>query len=302
MILISGGTGFIGRALTKALLAKSHQVCVLTRQTKLSDPVDGAGYIIHDFSEPGMASDLHSRVQGAKVFIHLAADINWNTDFSPEVYDSFRLNVVNVIRFIQNISSSLEKVILGSSIMVYPMVGNQPFIEDKDEDPDNFYGTNKLVLEDAFSLLSVISGFQFLSARIGQVYGPRMRVNRILIDTIKKAQNGDEIFLFGDGSTATDWIYIDDVVDGLTKMIDYQGSGSFNIGSGSITDNTTLARTCVELESSESKITYLPEKIIPMRKQLMDLSKSNELLSYVPKYDFALGVATMLKTMSGWEQ
>ena len=302
MILISGGTGFIGRALTKALLAKSHRVCVLTRQSKLSDPVDDAEYIVHDFSEPDMNADLASRVEGAKVFVHLAADINWNTDFSPEVYDSFCLNVVNVLRFIQNFSISLEKVVLGSSIMVYPMVGNQPFVEDRDEDPDNFYGTNKLVLEDSLSMLSDIHGFHFLSARIGQVYGPRMRVNRILIDTIEKAQNGDEIFLYGDGSTATDWTYIDDVVAGLARMVDYQGSGSFNIGSGSMTDNTTLARTCVELERSKSKITYLPEKIIPMRKQLMDLSKSKEQLSYKPKYDFALGVTTMLKTISGREQ
>ena len=293
-IIISGGTGFIGRALAEVLLAQSCELIILTRQSDPTSSLPGAEYVTYDFNNKSQIQPSSHVFEGASIFIHLAADINWRTNFSPEDYDSFQAHVVNVLHFIQTIGSSLEKVIFGSSIMVYPMVGERPFVEGRDEAPNNFYGTNKLVFEDAMTWLAKRKGIHFLSARIGQVYGPRMRVNRILLDTIEKARRGEDVYLFGDGSVATDWTYIDDVVHGLTRMIDYQGSGCFNIGSGCSTDNTILARTCIQSLNSSSTIAYLPDKVVPKRNQVLDLTKSQTELSYEPGFDFATGVSAML--------
>jgi len=298
-IIISGGTGFIGRALSKSLLARSADVVILTRQTKPDDPLPGVEYITFDFDRRPDEQLSKTRLKDSSVFIHLAADINWQTNFSPEDYRSFQSQIINVLQLIPLLGTNLEKVIFGSSIMVYPLVGRGAFVEGRDEDPDNFYGVNKLVFEDAMTWLAKQKGLAFLSARIGQVYGPGMRVNRILPDTIEKAKQGDEITLFGDGSVSTDWIYIDDVIQGLVRMIEHPSSGMFNIGSGQATDNTALAQTCINVLNSSSRIRYLPEKIVPARHQVLDLSKSQNELSYQPDYDFVSGVSAMLSASQG---
>ena len=70
--------------------------------------------------------------------------------------------------------------------------------------------------------------------------------------------------------------------------------GFFNIGSGSITDNSGLAKTCVQVLNSNSQIKCNPEMVVPKRYQVMDLKKSRKELCYAPKYDFKSGIRAML--------
>jgi len=295
-VIISGGTGFIGRHLTQALVGQGLEVVVLTRQKDSHDRLAGVQYETFDFADREQCLCLRDSFVGCDLFFHLAAEVVWKTEFSQEGLISFRTHVSNPITLIGILEPWLRKAVLGSSIMVYPLVSDHDLVEGHDEAPPNFYGTHKLVLEKSVEVWARAEKKSFSVMRIAQAYGPGMRANRFLLGTIDAALAGQPIELFGDGSPRVDWIYIADVVDGLIQAAAYNGSDVFNIASGHAPTNREVAETIVRVTGSSSKISNAKDKPAADRRQVISIRKANELLGYQPQFDLEAGIRHMLET------
>lgn len=291
--VISGGTGFIGRRLAVELLARGVEVVVLSRRARQDEPLSGVRYVQCAFDRPEVVALARSEYRGTDVFFHLASDMDWSVEFSERGLSSFRAQVLGPLSFLGVFGGDLAKLVLASSIMVYPLVASRKFQEGRDEAPANFYGAHKLVLETAFSRFADATGACSLSLRIAQVYGPRMRVNRFLLEIIDRARRSLPITVYGDGSPTVDWVYVDDVVAGLLQAAEHHRSDVLNLGSGIGLSNLELAQLAVSALGSRSQIELDNTRQFTPRRQVLDLQRIRSTLGYEPEHSIESGLEKM---------
>ena len=274
------------------------EVIVLTRKKEIPNPDKNIQYVQFDFSNPKDVQTFQPAFNGTEIFFHLAAytspEMIEKSEFSNEGFDSFQSQVSNPIRFLETIADNLKKVVFASSIMVYPLVAKDPFKENRDENPNEFYGVNKIAFEKCAQFWAGYLEKEFVSTRISSVYGDKMEANSTLGQFIEKARKDHNIPVFSDGSPSIDWVYIDDAIQGLLLAANHKGSGVFNIGSTENISNLKLAEEVVRILESKSKIELLPEKKIEYRKRMFSINKAVSKLGYSPQYNFEKGLTSML--------
>lgn len=139
--------------------------------------------------------------------------------------------------------------------------------------------------------------------RIFNTYGPNMDLydGRVVSNCIVQALKGEDITIYGDGSQTRSFCYVDDLVDGLIKMMNNpQGFiGPVNLGNPSERTILNLAQTIIKLTNSNSKLVYLPLPQDDPVKRKPDISLANRELGWEPKTDIETGLK---KTIEYFEQ
>jgi dTDP-glucose 4,6-dehydratase len=129
-------------------------------------------------------------------------------------------------------------------------------------------------------------------ARIFNTYGPRMRLNdgRALPVFISQALNNEPLTIFGDGSQTRSFCFVDDLVDGLVRLLFSNEVYPVNIGNPAEITIKQFAEEVIELTGSKSSITYmeLPEDDPKIRQP--DITRATEILGWTPKVDRKTGV------------
>ncbi len=143
------------------------------------------------------------------------------------------------------------------------------------------------------ALWADLRGRSWAAARIAQVFGPRMRVNRFLPDTLEKAERNEEILIYGNGTSTVDWVHVDDVVAGLLLAAEHEDSGVFNIASGLGISNLELARRIVQITGSRSPIQLQPHRMETPRRQRISIERAVRKLGYHPRRTRDAGLAEM---------
>jgi dTDP-glucose 4,6-dehydratase len=132
--------------------------------------------------------------------------------------------------------------------------------------------------------------------RIFNTYGPRMRLNdgRALPAFMSQALRGQDVTIFGDGSQTRSFCYVDDLVEGIVRLLWSNESLPVNIGNPSEITIKEFAERVIELTGSKSKMIYLdlPEDDPKVRQP--DITKARELLGWEPQVDLASGLARTL--------
>lgn len=132
--------------------------------------------------------------------------------------------------------------------------------------------------------------------RIFNTYGPRMRLNdgRALPAFMSQALRGQDVTIFGDGSQTRSFCYVDDLVEGIVRLLWSNESLPVNIGNPSEITIKEFAERVIELTGSKSKMIYLdlPEDDPKVRQP--DITKARELLGWEPQIDLASGLARTL--------
>lgn len=293
--VVTGGTGFIGRHLAKELLKSGALVVIPTRRRDPIDPIEGATYAFADLDDRASLANLEVVMRGAQTAFHLAANVAWHSEFSADGFRSFQRHVTNPLLLLESCGSTLERVVFGSSMMVYPLYSDTPFVEDKDESPENLYGGEKLVFEHALASWANLTGRTWIGLRIAQVYGPAMTVNRFLPDMLEFVRSDREIVVFGANPPALDWVFVDDVVRALLLAAECDLSGPVNIGSGECSSNLDLVRILIKLSGSSSTVRIDDTRQVQARKQIVDLCRSGEWLGYRPQFSLVDGLSQMLR-------
>ena len=291
-ILVTGSTGFIGNHLINKLLEENHSILGLSRKgSNLNNKIE---YLNIDLANPETCHEIVSSFN-PEIVIHLA----WQDipDFTLEKSLLNLKNSVEFLSFIQKIHSVKKVIISGSCFEYLNPIGE--CIEGINESSKDYFTWAKLSLKSFLELEQKKNLFQVYWLRIFYVYGPNQR-NRSLIPTIIDSFKKNVIPNIRNPFNANDFIYIDDVIDAFSSVIEQDVSpGTYNIGSGS---SISVLEICNHLETlilNSNDMTLAIQKQRKNETKIIDfwanIEKSKISLKWEPKVGLSEGLRKVVR-------
>lgn len=295
-ILVTGGSGFIGKNLIRFFDDEKYNFYVLGRkQDKSTIYVNSNSfdYYTTDYSEVDLIS-IFKKIKPNAV-IHLAAK-------RASKKDKYLKKYFENIEITENLFKACKKVkisniVNASTIAVYSSNNPIPWTESMTTFPMNYYGISKLITEKLAMLYSKKYDLSIKSLRFAQVVGIGERKG-MLSDFLHKAQNGETINIYGKGSGEREYIYVKDVAKAIIAAIGKKDlTGIFNIGTGKRTSHKELAHTINVSFGNEGNIEFLEDKHEDKDKYQMDIKKAEIGLKWKPKWSLEKSLEDMKKDM-----
>ncbi len=289
-ILVTGGSGFLGSHLCEKLLDLGHEVlCVdnfyTGRRSNIAHLVSKPLFEIlrHDICFP-----LYVEVDEIYNFACPASPIHYQFDPVQTTKTSVH-GAINMLGLAKRIKA---KILQASTSEVYgdPEVHPQNEAYWGNVNPigsRSCYDEGKRCAETLFFDYYRQNKVRIKVARIFNTYGPRMHPNdgRVVSNFIVQAMKNEDITIYGDGSQTRSFCYVDDLIDGLIKLMnsDDEITGPVNLGNTQEFTIFELATKTIELLHSKSKIVYksLPDDDPCQRQPLIELAKKQ--LNWEPK-------------------
>src|SRR5678815_1428895 len=229
--LVTGGAGFIGSHVCERLLQMGHSVCAVDDLNDFYDPqlklqnietIKAANpnftFIKGDMSYKPVLERVFARGKFDQI-IHLAARAGVRPSLAePALYQ--RVNVEGTVRLLEFArAKGVKKVTIASSSSVYGVNSKVPFAEDDPIfSPISPYAASKLACEALGHVYHHVYGMDIVMLRFFTVYGPRQRPDLAIHKFARLIYFGKPIPVYGDGSTARDYTYISDIVDGIMAV------------------------------------------------------------------------------------
>jgi UDP-glucuronate 4-epimerase len=303
-ILVTGGAGFIGSHVCERLLHSGHAIWTVDdlnpfyspsiKEKNLED-IGALGkpftFIKADLADTKTLRELFQEIRFDQV-IHLAARAGVRPSLEePELFQQVNVGgTVNVLEAARR--HGVKKIILASSSSVYGVNKKVPFAEsDPVFSAISPYAATKLACESLGHVYHHIYGMDVAVLRFFTVYGPRQRPDLAIHKFAKLISLGKPIPVFGDGSTARDYTYVTDIVDGVMACTERKiGYEIFNLGES---QTVTLNRLIELLESSLGKnaiIQRLPAQAGDVPLTYADITKSRQHLGYAPRVKIEQGI------------
>ncbi|MEJ6580900.1 MAG: GDP-mannose 4,6-dehydratase [Akkermansiaceae bacterium] len=301
-MLVTGGAGFIGSHLVEALLADGHTITVFDDFNHYYDPQikwknvsgfqDQVTIVEGDIRDAILVERTFTKGNFDTV-IHLAARAGVRPSIqSPKLY--FTTNIDGTFNLLDACRHhKVKDFIFASSSSVYGVNEKVPFAEtDALIRTISPYAATKLAGEQICSNYSHLFGIRCMCLRFFTVYGPRQRPDLAISKFTERILAGEQIEQYGDGSTARDYTYVEDIVSGIIAALNYRKSSFeiFNLG-GSAT--TTLAELIQLVEAAcekKAQIKVVEEQPGDVPRTFADVSKAHKLLGYAPHTPIAEGV------------
>ena len=304
--LVTGGTGFVGSHLVRALLKLGCEVFVIGSRGEIPVP-KGVHFFSYSYAGVDWAR-MHNLLNGdpMDVIFHLAAD---NDTTVTNTDDMWFTNVKSsMVLFEHAISMGCKKIIYASSAAVY---GNTPppHRESGPTDPLNAYGKSKKHLEeiahqfDDKSLMGERPLVVTIGLRYCNIYGPgeakKGKRASMIYQLAQQIRKGPPR-LFGDGEQKRDYIFIDDVIRANLLAMEVNDTCVINIATGEATSFNKLVsilRMTVPTDIDWDETEYVPnpyEGAYQSHTQC-DMTVAKEILGFVPKYDISRGIAEYYK-------
>ena len=293
-ILVTGGAGFIGSHLVEKLLAAGHDVVILDDFNDFYDPrikhANVAGFArdvtVHhvDLRDGESVRNLFHR-EKVDAIAHLAARAGVRPSIQePRLY--YDTNVTGTLHLLEAArETGVERFIFASSSSVYGASKTIPFSEDQHLTQTlSPYGATKIAGEFLCSTYSHLYQMRVVALRYFTVYGPRQRPDLAIHRFTRRIYAGQPIEQFGNGTTRRDYTYIDDVIQGTTAALHYQGPlfDIFNLGENETIQLKDLIAAIENALGKKAKINELPEQHGDMPLTCADISKARKLLGYNP--------------------
>jgi UDP-glucuronate decarboxylase len=301
-ILVTGGAGFIGSHLCEKLLARSHDVICLDNYFTGSKE-----NIIHLLDDHHFEVIRHDITM--PVYLEVDEIYNLACPASPVQYQyngikTIKTSVMGAINTLGLAKRTRAKVLQASTSEVY----GDPSVHPQTENywgnvntlgPRACYDEGKRCAETLFMNYHVQNRVRVKIARIFNTYGPRMNSNdgRVVSNFIVRALKGEDITIFGDGTHTRSFQYIDDLVDGLIKLMATPDTfiGPVNLGNPGEISVNELAKTVIRMTGSKSKITYTPLPEDDPKQRKPDIALAKKELKWEPKVDLEEGLAKTIE-------
>ncbi len=302
-VLVTGGAGFIGSHVCQESLAKGHAVAVIDdlnssyspdlKRANLESVRQAGGLRFHqcDICEANRLFEVVA-MERPDIVVHLAARVGVRNSLQePLLYE--RVNVGGTLNLLEACRRyGVSKFIFASSSSVYGDTSPVPFREyEPNLLPISPYAATKLAAEKLCYTYSYLYGVRVVCLRFFTVYGPRQRPDLAIRKFTEMIDRGEPIPVFGDGSSARDYTFIEDIVQGvmasLTHTTDYD---VFNLGNSHPVELRTMVGILEEKLQRKEKIRYLPPQPGDVAITCADISKAQQQLNYNPQVSLEDGV------------
>lgn len=327
--LVTGGSGFIGSHLVEQLLKDGHFVINVDNfddfydyQIKIKNTLESVQQST-DFEFSDKENDIQKLINQTKSenYILYYADIRDKKSLS-EIFKNHKIDVLVHLAALAGVRPSIEKPldyeevnikgtmnlwelckefgvkknVIASSSSVYGNNEKIPFSENDNVDkPISPYAATKKCTEILGHVYHHLYGIDMIFLRFFTVFGPRQRPDLAIHKFTKLISENKEIPFYGDGSTARDYTFIDDIIDGVVKSIDFVEKNenvyeTINLGENQVINlNEMLSVIETELGKSANK-KYLPMQPGDVQKTNADIEKAQNLIGYSPKTNYQNGI------------
>ena len=287
-VLVTGGAGFIGRRVVRALLAEGHEVTVADLRA-FPDP--DVRSVVGDLCDPdGPARAVRP---GTDAVIHLAAFTYVVASIADPV-STYRLNTDATARLLELArEQEVGTFLFASTNAVTGNVGGATITEQTVLRPLTPYGATKAAAEMLLSSYANCYGMACASLRFSNVYGPGMTEKDSFVPRLMRAaRDGEGVQVRGDGSMLRDLVHVDDAVQGVMAAWAAGHSGPLILGAGrsvSVNDMVTTAR---RVTGAPIPVEHVPVGNGEMPAVVVDISAARA-IGYRPVHDLETGMATV---------
>lgn len=306
-ILVTGGAGFIGSHLCERLLNEGNEVICLdnlfsSRKNKIIPFLHQPffEFVRHDVTIPYFAE-----VDEIYNLACPASPVHYQYDAIQTIKTSV-MGAINMLGLAKRLDA---KILQASTSEVY----GDPVIHPQDESywgnvnpigPRSCYDEGKRCAESLFVNYHKQNSVKIKIIRIFNTYGPRMELNdgRVVSNFIVQALKGNDITIYGDGKQTRSFQYVDDLVEGMLRMMNthVEFTGPVNIGNPLEFTMFELAELILELTGSSSKIVHLPLPMDDPVQRQPDITLAKKMLDdWEPKVQLKEGLQ---KTIEYFEQ
>jgi nucleoside-diphosphate-sugar epimerase len=297
-VLVTGGAGFIGANLVRALLDQGDEVRVLDNfATGLRGNLAGLEEDI-EIVEGDLRSyeRVHNATRGVELVFHQGA----LPSVPRSVQDPLTTSAVNVEGTLNVLLAArdegVRRVVFASSSSVYGNVATLPQQEDMSPDPIAPYGVAKLAAERYCVAFSRVYAIETVALRYFNVFGPRQNPRSeyaaVVIKFISAIAAGEAVPIEGDGESSRDFTYVANVVDANLLAAAAEGVNGrvLNVAAGASHTVNELADTLGELLDRPVEKRFLAPRPGDIRASWADIGAARELLGYEPRIGFEEGL------------
>jgi UDP-glucuronate decarboxylase len=296
-ILVTGGAGFVGSHLCDRLIERGDEVLCLDnfftgRKVNIDHLVGHPRFelIRHDIVHP--------------VFLEVDQIYNLACPASPEAYQfnpikTIKTSTVGMVNILGLAKRCRARVLQASTSEVY----GDPTVHPQTEEywghvnpigPRSCYDEGKRVAESLCINYHLAHAVEIRIVRIFNTYGPRMDPGdgRVISNFIMQALRGEPLTIYGDGSQTRSFCFVDDLVDGLMRLMDQdEHTGPINIGNPNENSMIQLAESVLAATGSTSKLTHVELPADDPKQRCPDITKARQFLGWSPQVDLKAGLA-----------
>jgi UDP-glucose 4-epimerase len=283
--LVTGGAGFIGSHLTRALLAEGRRVTVIDNLSvgRREAVPEGARFVQGDIRDEAAIADA---LKDVDCVFHLAAQVTIRGSFD-RFQEDLDTNVMGTARLLRMVDRERVKwFTLASSMAVYADADSAaPIDESHLKRPLSPYGVGKLAAEDVSSQILDARGIPFTAVRFFNTYGPGQTFTPyvgVLTIFITRLLRGEPITIFGDGEQQRDFTHVSDIVAG-TIATPGRPPGRYNLGTGRGTSLNQLAAMVLAKLAPEQKPKHADAQAGELRFSVANIDAARNALGYAPK-------------------
>ena len=301
-VLVTGGAGFIGSHLCEFLLGRGAEVVCM--DNLITGTVEN---IEHLRGRPGFAFVRHDVTEYIGVDGPVDQILHFASPASPVDYlelpiQTLKVGALGTYRGLGLAKAKNARFLLASTSEVC----GDPLVHPRREDywgnvnpigPRGVYDEAKRYAEAITMAYHRAHGVDTRIVRIFNTFGPRMRLNdgRAIPAFMSQALTGKPLTVFGDGSQTRSFQYIDDLIEGLWRLMNSAVHDPVNIGNPQEMTLLDLAKWIIRLTSSQSEIVFRPLPVDDPKVRQPDISRARALLGWEPRVDAEEGLRLTLE-------
>lgn len=288
-VLVTGGTGFIGKALVRSLVQEGASVTCLTRRADFPQG-DGVRYIQFDLREiERLGKEIIPIIGEMDVIVYLAASIPLLTENKESLVDA-KKNTLDVFVDFLNIFGCLsDRIVFTSTVDIYGSGRGEVLLEDTLPMPSTPYAIAKLCCEEYLKYYCRMNDKRFSILRLAQVYGPHEPLVRLTSIVVDALLNNSQFVLNGSGKDRRSIIYVEDVVSAIKKAMIILENDIYNIAGK---EEVTLLDIIKAAEDAFAK--QLSVKVVNVEKEPVDIivggDKAKRNLGFQPQFTLKEGM------------
>ena len=296
-IFITGGVGFIGSNICERLLNDGNNIiCVDNLYTSNIQNIE------HLLEHSRFKFIKHDIIEPLKIDENIDQIYNFACPASPPKYQldpiyTLKVNFIGIINLLELAKEKNATILQSSTSEIY----GEPEITPQNENYRgnvntigirSCYDEKKRIAETLMMDYHKKYNVDIRIVRIFNTYGPRMDKNdgRVVSNFINQALNNENITLYGEGNQTRSFCYIDDQINGLIKLMNYDYIYHVNIGNPQELTVKELANIIVELTESKSQITYEPLPLDDPTNRKPDITLAKQILNWEPVYNLKSGI------------
>lgn len=300
-VLITGGAGFLGSHLCDRFLKEDYKVIAM--DNLLTGSLNN---IEHLFKE----KDFEFYHNDVSKFVHVSGELDYILHFaspaSPIEYlkmpiQTLKVGSLGTHNLLGLAKAKNARILIASTSEVY----GDPLVHPQTEDywgnvnpigPRGVYDEAKRFQEAITMAYHTFHGLETRIIRIFNTYGPRMRLDdgRVLPAFIGQALRGEDLTAFGDGSQTRSFCYVDDLVEGIYRLLLSDYAFPVNIGNPDEITIKEFGEEIIRLTGTKSKIIYKPLPEDDPKQRKPDISKAQEILGWNPTFSRSEGLKPTL--------